>query len=549
MINKSKPNYFLIVVFVFISMLMAHLAIIPTNIMEARNIISAREMVTEDHWIFTTLNDLPRYEKPPLPTWITALFGKIFGFEDFFYMRLPVVLITGLLSFFVYKLLKLLKLNVEYIFQTILILLTSFYIFFAGRDNNWDMYTHAFMIGGIYFLFRQFSIQKIDYFSIIISALFLAASIMSKGPVSLYALFLPFLIAYFFVFRENWKRNLIYTSIVLFVGCILGFIWMWYVKANDPETFLRVANKEVNNWHSYNTRPIYYYWSFFTQSGIWTIAAFISLFYPYFKHKVAYPKIYKFVWLWTIFSVILLSLIPEKKSRYLLPVLIPLALNTGFYIEYLRVEFKNIQNKKEKYLIHFSFGIIAIIALIVAFGGIIYFRESIFKNFQNPINKWLIGLLVVGLYCSYTIYIGLRDKLFSKIFNSIIFLMCGVMFFGLPLYPLIQPNELSASAKWLLKFESIYQIKSYESDSFIPEIVLDYGKSIPIIEKKNLSNTLPKENRFGLLVDKKDSTFIPQILKGYTAKHIGFVDLNTTSKKSKSYNPRLYRDYYLIEKQ
>ena len=47
---------------------------IPVTIMEARNFISAREMLTDNNWRLTTLNGEARYQKPPLPTCITAVF-------------------------------------------------------------------------------------------------------------------------------------------------------------------------------------------------------------------------------------------------------------------------------------------------------------------------------------------------------------------------------------------------------------------------------------------------------------------------------------------
>ncbi|NJW55184.1 hypothetical protein HC175_19915, partial [Salinimicrobium sp. CDJ15-91] len=119
---------------------------------------------------------------------------------------------------------------------------------------------------------------------------------------------------------------------------------------------------------NYNVRPFYYYWSFFTQSGIWTIPAFVALLYPYMKSRVSNKKAYKFALLWTLSAVILLSIIPEKKSRYLLPVLIPMALNTGFYIEYLFRCFKTLE-KKEKWVVYFIHGLIAVIGLAFPVAG------------------------------------------------------------------------------------------------------------------------------------------------------------------------------------
>jgi 4-amino-4-deoxy-L-arabinose transferase-like glycosyltransferase len=70
--------------------------------MEARNFISAREMVQNKEYLLTTLNNEPRYQTPPLPTWLTAISGSVFGFDSVFGLRLPVVAITFLLVFIFY---------------------------------------------------------------------------------------------------------------------------------------------------------------------------------------------------------------------------------------------------------------------------------------------------------------------------------------------------------------------------------------------------------------------------------------------------------------
>src|SRR5678816_3193109 len=87
-------------------MLFANLGLIQTNIMEARNLISAREMVKDGHWISTTLNNMPRYEKPPLPTWITAVFMLTGGMQSMFVLRIPVALICLMLVYFFCRFIK-----------------------------------------------------------------------------------------------------------------------------------------------------------------------------------------------------------------------------------------------------------------------------------------------------------------------------------------------------------------------------------------------------------------------------------------------------------
>ena len=41
--------------------------------MEARNMVTAREMVHDGNWLVPTMNGDLRLEKPPLPTWLTAV--------------------------------------------------------------------------------------------------------------------------------------------------------------------------------------------------------------------------------------------------------------------------------------------------------------------------------------------------------------------------------------------------------------------------------------------------------------------------------------------
>ena len=74
--------------------------VIPVTIMEARNFVSAREMITDDSWILTTMNGEARYQKPPLPTWITAMFGLTFGIKSVLALRWPALLFLASIIIF-----------------------------------------------------------------------------------------------------------------------------------------------------------------------------------------------------------------------------------------------------------------------------------------------------------------------------------------------------------------------------------------------------------------------------------------------------------------
>ena len=313
-----------------------HLDALWVNIMEARNFVTAREMLQDSNWLLTTLNGEPRYQKPPLPTWLSAVSAFLLGIKSVFALRLPAAIVSIMMVLTTYIFTKKLTTNNTYAFLSSLILATSFYIVFSGRNGQWDIFTHAFMMVSIYQLYLLFTTQEKTYKRAFFAALFFGFSFMSKGPVSLYALLLPFLIAYGLVFSYKGKRKTLLPILVfLVIALLLSGWWHVYTYLLDPEKVIATTTKETTNWTSYNIRPFYYYWSFFSQSGIWCIPAFVGLLYPYLKDKVFFKKGYQFTLLWTLCSVLLLSIIPEKKSRYLLPVLIPMALNTGFYIEYL----------------------------------------------------------------------------------------------------------------------------------------------------------------------------------------------------------------------
>lgn len=531
----------LILLAVSVLMLFVHLGLIQTNIMEARNLITAREMVNDGHWIFTTMNGLPRYEKPPLPTWLTAFFMMIGGMQNMFVLRLPVALVCVLLIYFFYKLVKRLQPQNNQPLHASLILITSFYIFFSGRDNQWDIYTHAFMVAGIYFLHKVMNAHRNVFFNLILSAVFIGCSFLSKGPVSLYGLFLSFLIAYFIVYRQKAGKNLLLCLIVLAIGLAIGFSWPLYVKYFDPYAGTALS-KQTQNWGNYEVKPFYYYWSFFTQSGLWTIPSFISLMYFYMRKRVNNVKAYTFSFLWTISSLLLLSFIPEKKVRYIMPVLIPLAMNTSFYIQYLMLSFKQITGRYEKAVVYFSFGLIALIGFAVPFVGFFLLKAKL----ESYIG-WYILLVIISFTCSFIIIKGLTKKRFIQVFYACIFFMCGIVVTLIPISKIFYTNSNYFDAANLHSIEKKYHVKTYEGDSFVPEIIWSYGSAITNISDSN-SVKMPADTTFGLLVYPGKGNELLQDFRNYSFLHLATVDLNEVPAESKQHNKRIVKNYYLVKK-
>ncbi len=510
---------------------------VEVNIMEARNFVTAREMVHNNEYLLTTLNGEPRYQKPPLPTWLTAASGNTFGFDSLYAMRAPVALVTFLLVFAFYHCSRLLGLSSSQSFNNSLILITSFYIFFSGRDNQWDMYTHGFMLMSIFFLWKTFQKESGCFRNSLLSGLFLGFSLLSKGPVSLYALFLPFILSYIAIYKISWRKSGIYLLNMLITGLVVGFSWYAYVRLKDPGYFHAIASKEVTNWTSYETKPFYYYWNFFIQSGIWALPSLAALIYPYLKTRVSNLKAYRFSILWTILAVVFLSLIPEKKVRYLVPALIPLALTTGFYIEYLFDRYKSRLEKRERAWVSFSFGIISIVGFI--------FPIALLYLLKGGITDYLfiyITSSALVLLCAIFIIKGLLSNDFSNVFYSTVALFTIAVIAVFPMSGKLFLNPDFSPASKALSIEKQYNVKTYSQTDIAPEIVWDFGKPIPKIQQKVNQINLPVEKQFGLLVDTKDTSSVKSLFPKFKVVKVGRIDQNYRDNDKS----RLIKEYYLI---
>lgn len=538
---KYIEKYPFLTLFILVAlMLLPSLDHLKVTIMEARNFITAREMLGEGNWILTTMNGEARYEKPPLPTWATAIFGVLFGIKSLFALRLPGVIMVWIIGVYTFLLSNKILNNKRHSFNNSLIVVTSFYVLGIIIEAPWDIYTHGFMTIAIYHLYLAYTTsQRKD---IVLAILFIAFSVLSKGPISIYALLLPFIIAYPLVYgiknRFLWK-----TILTMISGILLGGIWFFYVRIADADAFMKVATVETSNWSSYEVKPFYYYWSFFVQSGIWTIPAFIGLLYPYLKNKVSNLKAYRLSFFWTIFAVILLSIIPEKKSRYLMPVLIPLTINTGFYIQYLVAHFKELKQKSETFPVYFNFGLLGFIAVMFPLGIYLFLHEE----FNQNLNLILILspiLLLIG--CG--IFHGLYTKKMLQVFYLTIVLFVIIMLVAVPINPGFAIQNKNYKSISTLKTETENEnIKIYSLDIISPELVWDYSDKIPMLENSDGTYKFPKEKEFGILVD--DETIVEEgnFHESYTITKKEVFDLNSEQSTARRYRSRLVTHYYIFE--
>lgn len=521
-----------------IIMFALNMDVLEVTIMEARNFITAREMLTDGNWLLTTMNGEPRYQKPPLPSWLAAISASIFGIKSVYAMRLPGFIMVIVLAITSYLLSNKILDNKQHSLINGLLTLTSFYVIGIVIEAPWDIFTHGFMLIGIYHLYQLFSKNQNYWKHTLFAGIFIGLSIMSKGPISFYALLLPFLIAYGSIYRyKHFKAKWFSMFSLLLLALVIGGWWYLFVRYADPQTFLEITKRETGNWSSYNVRPFYYYWSFFTQSGLWTIPAFVSLLYPYLKTRVSDLKTYKFTLLWTLLAAILLSIIPEKKSRYLMPVLIPLALNIGFYIEYLFRRFKDLKDKRETIPIYFNFGLISLIGLAFPIAGYLLLKESLSSAWLQfsiaAIVLFTLGILILG---------SLIKKQIKTVVYLCIAFMVAVFLFVVPLTSHLKQDSYKPISSLKIELDNVSEELFCIGDPS-PEIIWNYGgkiKSVDIDKLPNLNSTL------NVIVQTAQKEDLKKLENNYNIEFITTYSLNTVSEGARGYKDRLSYNYYKL---
>lgn len=371
------------------------------DIMEARNIVTAREMVSDDSWLVPTMNGELRLEKPPLPTWVAGAIEAVFP-DNLGAQRAAAGVMGIIWVVFFYLMAWQITRRNDYAGIATIVFLTCYQVVLMGRTATWDIYCHALMMGAIYFLWRGMydkssggNTHKWKWFPL--AGLMMGLSFLSKGPVSFYALLLPFLIAAIIYKRPsmNGKWDAV---VVMFLICLLiGSWWYLYLLITHPEAVKAVIDKETGSWVNRNVRPWWYYWRFFTEMGVWTLLMLSALFVPYWKKHLAMKREYLFTIIWVLTSLVLLSLMPEKKMRYLLPMMVPCALSVAFLIQHLC----EAKDKAGRILFYVNGGIISLI--VIALPVVLYasgYRHGVLSSSQTLFAAIL--LLCIGMWLTYS---------------------------------------------------------------------------------------------------------------------------------------------------
>jgi 4-amino-4-deoxy-L-arabinose transferase-like glycosyltransferase len=500
--------------------------------MESRNLVTAREMLQKGNWLEPTMNGEPRFEKPPLPTWISAMMIAVFGQDNMALLRLPAVISGMLLIFFLYMLTREMTGDEDLPFLTAGTAASSFYILFMARDISWDIFCHSFMLGSIWLIHKN--LKRQDQFAGYIGAgLLMGLSALSKGPIAFYALLLPYLLARGLVYGYNLSLSQIKgLALMTVIMLVLALWWPIYIYFSNPGHSWFVAQKESSAWLNRSSYPFYHYWSFPVQSGVWTIIAVAALVFPYAQKRLNKILNYKLIATWVWFSVLLLSLFPEKKERYLFPVMIPLAILTAAWFRYIikALDLKT-ATRSDLFLLRLNSIVLSLICVIIPNGIFL-----ISKGKQEPGKVMLFFITILLLFFA---FLFIRTEIRKKPF-LIWAGMTGLMMMTGLLIPAMSKVFQSNSS-----YHSYHELRHKKNLTDLPFFfngVIE-GKFIEVIWSSGheihywnpLEKDLPVNPPFVFISHEQPYIILPpKILTNYNVRLIGHYDKNLQEERSQA---------------
>ena len=542
--NKPNKHIVILIVVCFFTYIFHNGVLVP-DIMESRNIVTAREMISDSNWLVPTMNDVLRLEKPPLPTWIAAAV-ELVAPDNICAQRTMTGLAATMLVIFFFLFGSFFTKDDRYSFISALILCTCYNIILMGRTASWDIYCHAFMMGAIYFLYKGLTLEGKQTGNFAWAGLMLGLSFLSKGPVSFYALLLPFIIC-LLIFKKGTLKGKMGPFLLMIGICIvLSSWWYIYLIVFHPEEAMAVIDKETTAWSNHNVRPWYYYYQFSLETGVWSILLLVALAFPYWKKKMDNaPKQYLFPLAWMAILLFVLSCIPEKKPRYLLPMLIPASYTMGYIFNYWITKCDEL-TKTDKKIYRINTIAIAFVVTLIPIGIYIFLFA---KGHISLLPFILLSLMLLAIaFVLWKTAVQIKpDGFLAGV--VVLFLFAEIML--MPLVGKVANNTEMRSISATRDMEQLDNIPfKYNIANGEPRIEIIYAayrkiSPIDVNDAKAVNDALP----FVLLTYQDIHEEVPEdILNNLKVRHIGTFDDNQRPKNSRRYKDIFIFDLTLLEK-
>lgn len=297
---------------------------------EARYSLIASAMNESGNYVTPHIKNVIYLEKPPLVSWVTAVFFKIFGENDFSARLTAALAAWGciLLAFFMGRHFRDEKTGI-YAAATLTI---SCFPFVLGRINILDMPLTFFICLSIWLGYLALTKQNRKYLFYLLYFV-CALTFLTKGLIGVVFPFAILII--WLVWIGRWREILLLFSpvgiaIFLIVVCpwlILAqmenpdFLWFFFVR----EHFLRFTTKMHGK-----TEPLYYYLPIILGGTIpWSVYLIKTWKNKFLQDSLFNKEENKFLLVWVLFIFLFYTVSSSKLATYIAPLFLPVALFAG----------------------------------------------------------------------------------------------------------------------------------------------------------------------------------------------------------------------------
>jgi len=499
MFSTKRKDIFVLTILSFFALL-SLIWIREIDSAEARNLISAREILQNSNWWTPTLNGHFYFENPPLPIWITAFVMMVTHSHSEVILRLPNMLCCIFTVLFLYKSMIKIKKDRLFAFLSSFVLLSTFMFIKLGAENTWDIYTYsfAFCASLAFYVYMKYGERKNLYRM----GILLILSFLSKGPVGFYSLFVPFLLAHYITFpKVIFSKKSFFVIFSMLIAITLASTWAISMYLNHGSYFLNTIKNEVISWKTKHTHSFIFYTDFVVYMGSWLFFSIYVLF------RIPKDKEDKIFYLWTILVLIFISIIEMKKKKFGLPLYLTSSITIGqLCIYYFRKPYLELK-KREKTLIIVQ----QCFLIFVVIGSLVFL--TYFGFFKKEVS--------FGLFFLYTILHLLFLFLFAVGYTEISYAKRVIIFSGLTMLLVNFSSSWILVSKYmqnnLLRFripvsqEVLENPAPIYSQAFDIEDVWKLGKEIKLLKKN-----IPDERIIFFLGEKEPK----DLLKTYEIKKV-----------------------------
>jgi len=295
----------------------------------------AREMALQQDWLIPHLNGVPHFQKPPLTYWITAIFIRLFGPNEWAVRLTPALAAFGTILFTMYIAGVLYGPACRWKAGLVLVVSTEFFI--MARIITTDMLLTFFITAAMAGLIGYVRRGRKVWLCLFYGAMGLG--FLTKGPLGIV---IPAITAVVMQV-EQWRRHRpvvrLYWYAGLPIALLIGLSWYLALISRDKTLFdyffrYELIDRIASNTH-HRSKPFWFYPLVLVLGLVpWSGFAFCALRDVWQRRRsLASANLWLFVG-WVVVPFVVLSLVVSKMATYLLPLMPPLAIIVARWLEH-----------------------------------------------------------------------------------------------------------------------------------------------------------------------------------------------------------------------